>query len=28
VGDGPWKDTDTVANEVQVRFKLVGAAAK
>lgn len=27
VGDGAWKDTDTVANEVQVRFKLVGAAA-
>ena len=28
VGEGAWKDTDTVANEVQVRFKLVGAAAK
>lgn len=28
VGDGPWADTDTVANEVQVRFKLVGPAAK
>ena len=22
VGDGPWADTDTVANEVQIRFKL------
>ncbi len=28
VGDGAWKDTDTVANEVQVRFKLVGAATQ
>ncbi|MCC7548658.1 MAG: YceI family protein [Burkholderiales bacterium] len=28
VGDGVWKDTDTVSNEVQVRFKLVGAAVK
>jgi len=28
VGDGVWKDTDTVANEVQVRFKLVGAASR
>lgn len=28
VGDGPWADTDTVANEVQVRFKLVGPVAK
>jgi len=26
VGDGAWKDTETVANEVQVRFRLVGAA--
>lgn len=24
VGEGPWADTDTVANEVQVRFKLTG----
>lgn len=24
VGEGPWADTDTVANEVQIRFKLVG----
>jgi polyisoprenoid-binding protein YceI len=24
VGEGPWADTETVANEVQVRFKLVG----
>ncbi len=23
IGDGPWNDPDTVANEVQVRFKLV-----
>ncbi|MFO1371936.1 MAG: YceI family protein [Candidatus Competibacteraceae bacterium] len=22
VGDGPWADTDTVANEVQIKFKL------
>lgn len=22
VGDGPWADTDTVANEVRIRFKL------
>ncbi len=22
VGDGPWADTDTVANEVQIRFRL------
>jgi polyisoprenoid-binding protein YceI len=23
IGDGPWADTDTVANEVQVRFRIV-----
>jgi polyisoprenoid-binding protein YceI len=31
IGTGPWSDTDTVANEVQVRFKLLAqptAAAK
>jgi polyisoprenoid-binding protein YceI len=28
VGEGPWADTDTVANEVQVRFKLVGVDKK
>lgn len=22
VGDGPWADTDTVANEVQIKFEL------
>ncbi len=22
VGDGPWADTDTVVNEVQLQFKL------
>ena len=26
IGDGPWADTDTVANEVQVRFKLTSLA--
>jgi polyisoprenoid-binding protein YceI len=25
VGDGAWKDTDTVADEVQIRFRLVMA---
>jgi polyisoprenoid-binding protein YceI len=25
VGDGVWADTDTVANEVQVRFRLIAA---
>ena len=28
IGDGPWSDTDTVANEVQIRFKLTGAVRK
>ncbi len=28
IGDGPWSDTDTVANEVQVRFRIVGSAKK
>jgi polyisoprenoid-binding protein YceI len=28
VGEGPWADTETVANEVQVRFKLVGVDKK
>lgn len=23
IGEGPWSDTDTVANEVEVRFRLV-----
>lgn len=23
IGDGPWNDPDTVANEVQVRFKII-----
>jgi polyisoprenoid-binding protein YceI len=27
VGAGPWSDTDTVANEVQVKFKFAVAAA-
>lgn len=30
IGEGPWEDTDTVANEVPVRFRIVlsGAPAK
>ena len=28
IGDGVWKDTDTVANEVQIKFRIVVAAAK
>ena len=28
IGEGPWSDTDTVANEVQIRFKLTGAGKK
>jgi polyisoprenoid-binding protein YceI len=28
IGEGPWSDTETVANEVQVRFKLTGLAKK
>ena len=28
IGEGVWSDTDTVANEVQVRFRLVGVAKK
>jgi polyisoprenoid-binding protein YceI len=28
IGEGVWSDTDTVANEVQVRFRLVGQAKK
>ena len=28
IGEGPWSDTDTVADEVQVRFKLTGANHK
>ena len=28
IGEGVWSDTDTVANEVQVRFRLVGLAKK
>ena len=28
VGEGVWSDTDTVANEVQVRFRLVGIGKK
>lgn len=27
LGEGVWKDTDTVANEVRVNFKLLGSAA-
>jgi polyisoprenoid-binding protein YceI len=26
IGDGPWADTDTVANEVKLRFRLVDTA--
>jgi polyisoprenoid-binding protein YceI len=28
IGEGVWSDTDTVANEVVVRFRLVGTAKK
>jgi polyisoprenoid-binding protein YceI len=28
IGEGVWSDTDTVANEVQVRFRLVGTGKK
>jgi polyisoprenoid-binding protein YceI len=28
IGEGMWSDTDTVANEVQVRFRLVGLGKK
>jgi polyisoprenoid-binding protein YceI len=28
IGEGPWSDTDTVANEVQIRFKLTGTVRK
>ncbi len=28
IGEGVWSDTDTVANEVQVRFRLVGIGKK
>jgi polyisoprenoid-binding protein YceI len=28
IGEGPWSDTETVANEVQVRFKLSGSSKK
>jgi polyisoprenoid-binding protein YceI len=28
IGEGIWSDTDTVANEVQVRFRLVGIGKK
>jgi polyisoprenoid-binding protein YceI len=28
IGEGVWKDTDTVANEVQIKFRIVVAAAK
>jgi polyisoprenoid-binding protein YceI len=28
IGEGVWSDTDTVANEVQVRFRLVGLGKK
>ena len=27
IGEGQWKDTDTVADEVQIRFSIVAAAA-
>lgn len=27
IGEGPWGDTDTVANEVQVKFRLVTVAS-
>ena len=28
IGEGPWSDTDTVADEVQIRFKLTGTSRK
>src|SRR5688572_3194707 len=28
IGEGQWKDTDTVADEVQIRFRIVVAAGK
>jgi polyisoprenoid-binding protein YceI len=28
IGEGPWSDIETVADEVQVRFKFIGAPAK
>jgi polyisoprenoid-binding protein YceI len=28
IGEGPWADTETVADEVQVRFKFIGVAGK
>ncbi len=27
IGEGPWSDTDTVADEVQIRFKVLASAA-
>jgi hypothetical protein len=27
VGDGSWKDTDTVADDVQIKFRIVAGAA-
>jgi hypothetical protein len=26
IGEGAWKDTDTVANEVQVKFRISGTS--
>jgi polyisoprenoid-binding protein YceI len=28
IGEGIWSDTDTVADEVQIRFKLTGTSRK
>ena len=28
IGDGPWNDPDTVANEVQVKFRILAAPGK
>jgi polyisoprenoid-binding protein YceI len=28
IGEGPWSDTDTVADDVQIRFRLTAAPAK
>ena len=28
IGEGPWADTETVADEVQIRFKLTGTSRK
>jgi polyisoprenoid-binding protein YceI len=28
IGEGAWKDTDTVADEVQIKFHLVTSAIK